>query len=100
MYALSPPAYFTDGIRFNFKSVAMELCRFAYLTCQHRELLRIRSPWVPEDRDVFHGEMNIHISPFQEQRGHVRVQACATLKACILELSMEGCQPVKVWCLL
>lgn len=36
-------------------SVAMELCRFAYLTCQHRELLRTRSPWVREDRACFAG---------------------------------------------
>ena len=29
LHALSPPAYFTDGIRFNFTSVAVEWCRFA-----------------------------------------------------------------------
>ena len=34
----------------------------------------------------------------QEQGCHFRVQAHATLKACVLELSVEGHHPAKVWC--
>ena len=41
---------------------------------------------------------NVIFSSFRGRGRCVRVQACALLKACILELSMERDHPVKVWC--
>lgn len=43
------------------------------------------------------GGEHAHLT-LQEQGRHVRVQARATLKACVLELSVEGHHPAKVWC--
>lgn len=51
---------------FNFMSVAMELCRFACLTCQHRELLRPRFQGSRRSR-LCSGEMHVHISPSRSE---------------------------------
>lgn len=74
----------------------MALCRFAYLTCQHGELWKTRSPWARGDRLCFWG-MNTHIL-----LSGSRVPCPGSGLSCPHSLhpgvEHEGCHPVKVWC--
>lgn len=59
---------------FNFFSVAMELCRFACLTCQHRELLRPLFLRSQRSRVCSGGDAHAHLT-LQEWGHHVWVPA-------------------------
>lgn len=66
----------------------MELCRFAYLTCQHRELWWTRSPWARGHR-LLRGDKHTRLA-LPERGCPVWVQACPVLTACVLGLTMRG----------